>query len=638
MSNVATLDTDEVDPDAPKLPPELPSLPAGEWMRKNLFSSLGSSVLTVLFGVLALVVFWSVVNFMFENAERDWDAVRANLRLYFTYAYPVSQYSRVWVSFGIILALVGLTVGLWPPTGVTSIRKIATRCLSLGGVIFAAALAVQGPLQRDAEGVLIFDEDFEAVRGSWSSGLETRIWWFVVAAVLIAVGLGLWFGYGERRRAVFVKTSRIAYGLFGAAVLSLWVVRYGHYNGQAGQFDYADPDSLVAMSTRIPWTVMWVLLGVAVLAGGALRSVGWIKRAIPFLWLISPFVIFWVVLRDPALDYGYVARVDVPMYLAFAVIGGLVLYALTGPELGEKGRAFAFGLVVVAAFTFVGGFFGWFAMLQKARISFVMLAAFALVAHNFAGEKAARRGYVAIWAGVLLVFHYFITMMNTPSTLELLADSFLGGFMFSIFAAVFGLMFSFPLGVLLALARTSTLPLFRIMATTFIEVVRGVPFITVLFFFSIMLPLFLPGGMRITEQPAGIIGLVLFSAAYLAENVRGGLQSIRRGQFEAADAIGLTTAQRTSLIVLPQALRVSIPPLVGQAIASYKETSLFAIIGVIDFLRIANSVVPNQSQPINFIGHKREGLLFVCLLYWAGSYAMSKYSQKLEKKLGVGDR
>ena len=190
-------------------------------------------------------------------------------------------------------------------------------------------------------------------------------------------------------------------------------------------------------------------------------------------------------------------------------------------------------------------------------------------------------------------------------------------------------MLSFPLGVVLALGRTSSMSIFRMMSTTFIEVVRGVPFITVLFFFSIMLPLFLPDGMEVAEIAAVWVGLVLFSSAYLAENVRGGLQSVRRGQYEASDAVGLTTAQRTGLIVLPQSLRVSIPPLVGQAIASYKETSLFAIIGIFDFLRVANSVIPNQSQPINFVGHKREGLLFVSLIYWIGSYAMSKYSQLL---------
>lgn len=635
MSDTAVLDEQPI----VNLPPEEPSLPPGEWMKKNLFSSVGNTILTVLFTLLTIYAFRGVVNFAFENPERDWDAIRANLRLFFTFAYPIEQFARVWVSLGVVVSLVGLTAGLWPSDGFVSVKRIATWCFSAGALIAAAALMVKGPLLRDETGALVFNEELEATNGAWSSGLETRIWWFVVAALLLAIAAGLWFGFGERRRFTFVKTVYVIFFGIGFLIATMWFVRYGHFVGQPAEGqDYADRDSLVAFSTRMPWTVMWLLSGAMYFVGSALRQLGAVKAAVIGLWALAPFIIFWVILRDPAIDYDHVLSTDLPMYFAFAILGGAALYFLSSPTLGEVGRLLAFLLLVVAVMTFVSGFFGWFGMLQKARISFVMLAGFALIANNFAGDRATRTRFVAGWVAILAVLHYFITIINTPSTLALTSDMFLGGFMFSIFAAVFGLMFSFPLGVLLALARTSSLPIFRILATAFIEIVRGIPFITVLFFFSIMLPLFLPEGMEVAEIAAVLVGLVLFSAAYLAENVRGGLQSIRRGQYEAADAIGLTTAQRTSFIVLPQALRASIPPLVGQTIASYKETSLFAIIGIFDLLRVANNVVPNQSQPINFVGHKREGLLFVSLVYWVGSYAMSKYSQKLEKKLGVGER
>jgi len=215
------------------------------------------------------------------------------------------------------------------------------------------------------------------------------------------------------------------------------------------------------------------------------------------------------------------------------------------------------------------------------------------------------------------------------------SDSFIGGFMMTLTLAVFGLTLSFPVGVLFALARTSKLPIFRLLSTLFIEVSRGIPLITVLFFFATVIPLFLPEGMEITKLAASILALVLFSAAYVAENIRGGLQSVRRGQFEAADAVGLTTVQRIGLIILPQALRVSIPPLVGQAIATYKETSLIAIIGLFDFLLIANKVILGQ---VEFRQSRFEPLLFVCLVYWVGAYSMSRYSRSLEKRLGVGTR
>ena len=258
--------------------------------------------------------------------------------------------------------------------------------------------------------------------------------------------------------------------------------------------------------------------------------------------------------------------VDIPMFLAFAIAGAAVMWLLTRPDIGETGRIIAVGLLVVAVFHFLAGMQGWYPMLQKARLSFVLLAVFALIAHNFAGDAAQRRRFTIGWVVTLGVMHYMITMINTPSTVVTPTDDFLGGFSMTLFVAVMTMLLSFPLGVLLALARTSRLPIFRVMATTYIEVVRGIPLITVLFFFSVMVNLFLPRGMELAEIAAVVTGFVLFSAAYLAENVRGGLQSVMRGQYEAADALGLTTAQRTGFIVLPQALRVSIPPLVGQMI------------------------------------------------------------------------
>ena len=132
-----------------------------------------------------------------------------------------------------------------------------------------------------------------------------------------------------------------------------------------------------------------------------------------------------------------------------------------------------------------------------------------------------------------------------------------------------------------------------------------------------------------------VIGYALFSSAYLAENVRGGLQSVTRGQHEAAEAVGMTTGQKTVFIVLPQALRVSIPPLVGHCIGVFKETSLLAIIGLFDVLYIARVVMPNQTE---FMGSTRENVLFVSLIYWIFAYQMSKASMRLERRTGLGER
>jgi general L-amino acid transport system permease protein len=176
------------------------------------------------------------------------------------------------------------------------------------------------------------------------------------------------------------------------------------------------------------------------------------------------------------------------------------------------------------------------------------------------------------------------------------------------------------------------------MATTYIEVVRGVPLITWLIVAFIMLPVALPPGVEIGGVARAMGAMTFFSAAYLAENVRGGLQAIPKGQYEASEAMGLTTSQTTVFIVLPQALRAVIPALVGQVIALFKDTSLVTIVGLFDFLHIARLVIPSQTQPFNFLGVLREPLLFAAVVYWMFTFTFSRISQRMEKKLGVGER
>jgi general L-amino acid transport system permease protein len=209
-----------------------------------------------------------------------------------------------------------------------------------------------------------------------------------------------------------------------------------------------------------------------------------------------------------------------------------------------------------------------------------------------------------------------------------------GGLLLTFLLTVVGIIFSFPLGVLLALGRRSELPVVRLASITYIEVVRGVPLITILFMAQLMLPLFLPPNVTIDRVLRAMVGITLFSAAYLAENVRGGLQAIPKGQYEAAQALGLNGAQTTIYIILPQALRLIIPILVGQFIAVFKDTALVAIVGLLDLVGIAKTVL---AQP-EFLGLQREVYAFISLIYWVLSYGMSFLSRQLEEKLGVGRR
>lgn len=209
-----------------------------------------------------------------------------------------------------------------------------------------------------------------------------------------------------------------------------------------------------------------------------------------------------------------------------------------------------------------------------------------------------------------------------------------GGLLLTFLLTVVGIIFSFPLGVLLALGRRSELPVIRLASILYIELVRGVPLITILFVSQLILPLFLPPNMTIDRVLRAMVGITLFSAAYLAENVRGGLQAIPRGQFEAAHALGLNGVQAMVFIILPQALRLIIPILVGQFIAVFKDTALVAIVGLLDLVGIAKTVL---AQP-DFLGLQREVYVFISLIYWVLSYGMSYLSQRLEEKLGAGKR
>ena len=202
-----------------------------------------------------------------------------------------------------------------------------------------------------------------------------------------------------------------------------------------------------------------------------------------------------------------------------------------------------------------------------------------------------------------------------------------GGLILTLILFTFGVAFAFPFSILLALARRSSMPAIRALAVGYIELVRGVPLISLLFMASVMLPLFLPEGVGVDKLLRAQIALILFAAAYLAEVVRGGLQAIPREQYEAADALGLTYWQRTRAVVLPQALRIAIPPLVSTFIGFFKNTSLVVVIGLFDFL---STVKVSLNEPA-WTGFGVEAYFFAALVYFVFCYAMSLYSRGLER-------
>jgi general L-amino acid transport system permease protein len=200
--------------------------------------------------------------------------------------------------------------------------------------------------------------------------------------------------------------------------------------------------------------------------------------------------------------------------------------------------------------------------------------------------------------------------------------------------AVIGMAWAFPFAILLALGRRSHMPAVRSLCVAYIELIRGVPLVTLLFMSSVMLPLFLPPGLTIDKLLRAQIAIILFAAAYLAEIIRAGLQSIPKGQYEAADALGLSYWQKTRMVVLPQALASVIPPLVNTFVGAFKDTSLVLIIGLFDLLTTSNTAI----QDPNWRGTSTESYLFVALIYWAFCFFMSKYSQMIERDLNKGRR
>ena len=226
----------------------------------------------------------------------------------------------------------------------------------------------------------------------------------------------------------------------------------------------------------------------------------------------------------------------------------------------------------------------------------------------------------------------FILLRGGLLGLPLVGTELWGGLLLTLVIASVGIAVSFPIGILLALARRSDLPIVRWAAIGYIELVRGVPLVTVLFMASVMLPLFLPPDVTIDKLLRALVGVALFSAAYLAEVIRGGLQAIPRGQYEAADALGLGYWRKMGLVVLPQAIRIVIPGLVNSFISLFKDTSLVLIIGLFDLIGIVEQSVQADAKWFS-PQTAATGYFFAGTVFWIFCFAMSRYSASLERKL-----
>ena len=228
------------------------------------------------------------------------------------------------------------------------------------------------------------------------------------------------------------------------------------------------------------------------------------------------------------------------------------------------------------------------------------------------------------------IISYFLITGGSFGLVEVPTDKW-GGLMLTLVIASIGIVISMPIGVILALGRQSRLPIIKSLSVLYIEFIRGVPLITILFMGSVLLPMFFPEGMTFDKLLRVLIVVTLFQSAYIAEVIRGGLQAIPIGQHEAADAAGLSYWQKTFYVILPQAIKVSIPNLVGNAIGLFKDTTLVLIIGLFDLL----TMVGLTSADSNWTGFEPEGYVFVTIIFWVFCFSLSRYSKVLEDRLNT---
>lgn len=569
----------------PEPPPEASQLGAVVWLRQNLFGSVASGIVSVVLGVVLFFMLRGAIGFLLSD-DRLWEVIPRNATNYAIEGYPRADIARIWLSLDIILFLAGLSMAVWKPSGRMSLASLAAAVRSLGTVLVLVGLLAPETFGSrftvGLVGLVLIGLSFVGMRLSDKTALADRI-----------------------------PTLGLIAGLAVLFLAILWMLP-------------------IQSSTQIPYTVgvAVALIGHGVGRLAAARvAPGPLRAIVTAVWLVSLPIIYLHIQRNPIVDWDTVIGTWMPWIIGI-VVGGLAL--ITVVSRSERERAGVLNaLVVVAAIA------SWtISAPMLARALLALLAVLSLATPTFGSSALGRRNMLLTWLAAALFVSYIFVVGDAGTGLQT-RNEYYGGLNLTMMLAAGSLLLSFPLGVLLALGRTSTMPIFRLLSTGYIEVVRGVPLITVLFISRFGILNFLPVNLEFDPNVLVLGGITAFAAAYLAENVRGGLQSIPKGQYEAAKALGMTTAQMTMLITLPQALRAVIPAIVGQVIALFKDTSLVAIVGLAEFFRVARDIVPNQT---NSLGSIIENLLFAAAVYWIFTYNFSRASQRLERRLGVGTR
>ncbi len=550
--------------DAPKHGDQTPR----EWIKSNLFNTWYNTLITVVFGVIAVWAGYRALRFVFVTAR--WEPVRVNMELFMVGTFPRAELTRIVVQMLLMSGGAGLVIG-WvkarsaAQAAEAGIEVEPTSWRDLAGSYFAIALFIVSCLVI---------------------GVRT------IGPVLVVIGCLAAFAAGFLATRTLPKAAKLVL-LTPLAITAVLLTQVSNLNnGAAYAIGICATVLLVVVHLidELPVTLSAGLLAgvVGFQALSGTQGISWIYIAASLI----PAVLF----------YAGRSRGHLPTWVGWvgvAILAGLTIWRLAAESFAIVPIALA-ALTVSAALSMRGGDLD--GAVRAAAIAIVGVISYAVCAWlDIDGIDWSD------WSGLHL----------------------------SIVVASAAIVLAFPFGLLLALGRRSSLPALRWMSTVYIELIRGVPLISLLLMGQFFIGFFLDSDTPLSNVTRATAAITMFSAAYIAEIVRGGLQAVPKGQTEAGQAMGLSAAKITRLIVLPQALRAVIPAMVGQFISLFKDTSLLSIIAVTEFLGV-REIVHAQADFRGF--GIAETLVFVAFGYWAISFTMSRESQRLERRLGVGTR
>jgi len=574
------------------------------WLRQNLFSGVKNTVATLALGALLI---WFIYEFLAWSVHSaQWSVVFNNLRLMTSGQYPPREIWRVELTAAVLVFLTGLGMGVWTRLARNVLLTVVVLLAALFIVPLLSARIPAPSVYVLLDGQAPLPQFVFFGRGGQRVSFEIEPLTTVEAMERRPLG---YLEFNSRTRwstqASAAEEGALDLSQYTLALTATLTDRAGSALPRVAPVS-ASPDqpgaTLAATLPRDGWYTLKLTA-----PEGEATGYAWLRVNDVTLFPTQPDAV-------AALEADYGAR-PAPKQAVYAdeqsyLFQGTRTFAeFISLQVAPFFRKVAFELFVGAALFFNGWVIGTLGK-RELRV-----------------RRAAAFGWAAV--PLLLIVLYGV---GGSRALPVVTTSLWGGLLLTILLTVVGIAASFPLGVALALGRRSALPVVKWTSTVFIEVVRGVPLITILFMAKMIVPFFASGLSNLDLTIRMMIGLTLFSAAYLAENVRGGLQIIPHGQIEAARALGMGSLLTTTLIVLPQALRAVIPAIVGQFISLFKDTSLVAVVGLFELVGIVDIIV--SGQPI-YRPYQREAYIFVAVVYFVISYAMSDVSRRLESS-GAG--